>query len=157
MKFLIITCCITLVCSVGCNSHPKPQKLMPLPAPPPSYPPAKPMAIDESLRASAKREILAGLKSSDPIVRANSIEAAQNGLGADAAQQIMAALDDPEPVVCFAAAMACGRLHLSDAQPKLLALVDSQNANIRVAVRYALHRLGDTHYSHELETLAADP
>ena len=38
----------------------------------------------------------------------------------------------------------------------LLAMAEDHSENVRVAVRFALHRLGDTHLSHDLERMAAD-
>src|SRR5438067_2815699 len=100
IKLAITGLCLVLAWSMpGCNSRPKPQKLVRAPAPPPSYPPARPMLLDDSLRDLAKRQILTAIESTDPIVRANAVEAAQDGLGAGAREQILAALDDSEPVV----------------------------------------------------------
>src|SRR5439155_5481614 len=113
MKLTITSLCLVLICSMsGCNSHPTPQKILPAPAPPPSYPPARPMPLDNSLRESAKREIYVALQSSSPELRTNGVEAAEYGLGVDAAEQIVSALDDPHFAVRFAASIASGRLRL---------------------------------------------
>ena len=94
---------------------------------------------------------------SDPVLRANAIEAMQDTLGNDAADSIIKALDDPEPLVRFAAAMATGRLRLKQADERLVALADEPDVNCKVAARFALHRLGDTHRSHDFETYARYP
>jgi len=71
--------------------------------------------------------------------------------------EILAGLSDKEPVVRFAAALAAGEMKLTAARTLLLALADDHSENVRIAVRFALHRLGDTHLSHDLENLARDP
>src|SRR5438445_8562012 len=131
MKSLNI-CWIAIACIlVGCNSHPT-QKLMPEPSPPPSYPPRQDVPIDQSLHESAKREVLAALRSNDALERANAVEAAQDGLAAEGAPQIIAALDDPASAVRFSAAMATGRLQLADARAKLLTLAEDKDPSVRV-------------------------
>src|SRR5437868_3371693 len=122
MRWIVSLCVICMLIANGCNPKPKEIKIVPPPAPPPSYPATQAMALDASLRESAAREVLGATRSNNPIERANAIEAVQDGLGAAGAQQIMAALDDPQPVVRFSATMACGKLRLADAQPKLLSM-----------------------------------
>jgi HEAT repeat protein len=142
----------------GCNSQPTPRKLTREPEPPPKYPARQDVPIDQAARVAATREIETALKSSDPVMRANAVEAVQDCFGAEQGRDhILAALNDPDPLVRFAASMAAGTLRIRDAKPRLLALADDKDPSVRIGVRFALHRLGDTHLSHDLETLAGDP
>ena len=52
--------------------------------------------------------------------------------------------------------MTAGGLKLEAAHQPLLAMANDPDSNVRVAVRYALHRLGDTTLSHDLEKYARD-
>jgi HEAT repeat protein len=157
MKLRTALLVLLVLLVAGCKSGSQGQKIVKDPAPPPKYPPKQPMAIDQSARAQAKREVMAALQSKDPVVRANGVEAIQDGLGVEGKPEILAALNDPDPLVRFAACMACGSLRISDARPRLLVLANDNDASVRVGVRYALHRIGDTHLSHDLEKLAANP
>ncbi len=127
------------------------------PAPkPPSYPPPAAVAIDTSLRDLARQQILTSFKSSDVVMRCQAVEAAQNGLGLEAAGLILEALDDPAGLVRFAGAMAAGTMQLKSARPKLLEIANDRDPNVQVAVRYALHKMGDTSLSRDLETFSID-
>jgi HEAT repeat protein len=53
--------------------------------------------------------------------------------------------------------MATGELQITAAKPQLLEMVDDKSRNVQVAVRFALHRLGDTTYSHDLESTSRSP
>ncbi len=52
--------------------------------------------------------------------------------------------------------LAAGELKLAQTHAHLLAMAEDRSENVRVAVRFALHRLGDTHLSHDLEHMAQD-
>jgi len=128
------------------------------PAPkPPQVPVAKATTLDESLRDAARQQILSSFRSNDTIMRCQAIEAAQNGMGPEAAGLVITALDDSAELVRFAGSMAAGTLRLEMARPKLAAMADDTDPNVRVAVRYALHRLGDTSRSHDLEQYSVSP
>ncbi len=117
-----------------------------------------PTSIDPSLRGKAKVEINEALSSGDEVFRANAVEAAQTGMGSDAAPVILNAMNDPAWVTRFAATMAAGKLKLVSAMPRLLELASNDSdTNVKVAARYALHRLGDTTRSHDLELFSRDP
>lgn len=137
------------------ESQVKALKELPPPPAPPAVPPKTAAPVDAALRERAKNEIINLARSNDPVIRANAIEAAQNGLGAtEAAPIVLAGLKDDKPVVRFAAAMAAGSLRLEPARPLLLGLADDADDMVRVGVRFALHKLGDYRRSHELEGLA---
>ena len=80
----------------------------------------------------------------------------RNTGGAGNAREILAALSDPAPEVRYAACLAVGELQLKDAHDTLLGLADDKDAAVRVAARFALHRIGDFRHSHELEQLSRD-
>lgn len=124
-----------------------------LPPAPPKY---QPTPIDPALRRSAEAEVARNFASKDAFVRANAVEATQRTLGIEGAPRLFAALTDPSPVVRFAGAMAVGTLKLPDAKDRLLTMVDDTDKSVQVAVRYALHRLGDTRLSHDFEIFAKD-
>ena len=158
MKKLISLAMIFL--AIGCVSGApkgKPTYMPAAEAPAPPPPPKQRVSIDPVLRDSAREMLTITSHDSDPVLRANAIEAMQDTLGNDAADNIVKALDDPEPLVRFAAAMAAGRLRLKQADERLVALADEPDVNCKVAARFALHRLGDTHRSHDFETYARYP
>lgn len=133
-------------------------KVMPAPPKPPEAPPAVATALDPALRARAKAEIVAAARSNDTVTRANAMEAAQNALGAaEGAPIVLGGLNDDKPLVRFAAAMAAGSLQLDTARPRLLELAADPDDSVKVAVRFALHKLGDYRLSHDLERYAVAP
>jgi HEAT repeat protein len=130
------------------------------PAPPPAVPPApRPQAkpLDVSLRDAARALILAQCSAADPFMRCNAIEAISEVDPADAAGPIANGLNDLDSPVRFAAALAAGQIQLRSVYPRLLAMANDPDLRVQVAVRFALHRLGDTHLSHDLEKLAGNP
>src|SRR2546421_4101825 len=50
--------------------------------------------------------------------------------------------------------MAAGERQLAEARQGLLGMVDDPDRNVDIAVRFALHKLGITDYSHDLEDMA---
>lgn len=125
-------------------------------ATPPSYPEAQAVPLDAGLSAAARKELADGFSSSDYNLRVHAIEAARLADAHEHASDIIRCLSDPQPYVRFAAAIAAGELRLADAHEPLVAMAEDSSENVRVAVRFALHRLGDTHLSHELEKMARD-
>jgi HEAT repeat protein len=113
--------------------------------------------IDPSLQAAARGEIGAELTSSNVLLRMHAIEAAQNGLGARDPSIYLNGLKDQAAQVRFASAMSIGQLQIAQAKDALLQMVNDPNTQVRIAVRYALHRLGDKTYTKDLETTARDP
>ncbi|HZK82375.1 MAG TPA: HEAT repeat domain-containing protein [Humisphaera sp.] len=125
-------------------------------AQPPAPPPRQNVALDPELRAAADRELSESLKSADPILRVHALEGIRDSNSTTHQDEILKALHDPQPVVRFAAALTAGELKIAAAHDPLLAIAMDHSENVRVAVRFALHRLGDYRYSHELEHLATD-
>jgi HEAT repeat protein len=121
------------------------------------YPVARPTPIDQKLRDAANHELSVALLASDPLTRVHALEGIGDTDGISHRAEIINALRDPDAHVRFAAALAAGELKLPEAHDQLVAMAEEESVNVHVAVRYALHRLGDTHLSHELERLAADP
>src|SRR5205814_1090173 len=56
-----------------------------------------------------------------------------------------------------AATVAAGELRLAQAKPALLVLSDDSDSSVRIAAKFALHRLGDTRQSRDLERSSIDP
>ncbi|MGH7214565.1 MAG: HEAT repeat domain-containing protein, partial [Tepidisphaeraceae bacterium] len=56
----------------------------------------------------------------------------------------------------FASAMSAGDLRLAEAKPRLLKMLDDASPHVRIGVRYALHKLGDTRFTRDLEKTAVD-
>ncbi|HEX4797082.1 MAG TPA: HEAT repeat domain-containing protein [Humisphaera sp.] len=120
----------------------------------PASPQPHAVALDEGLSAAAKTMLADALVSPDTEVRVHAIEAIRLTDPQEHNADILRALRDPQPQVRFAGALASGDLRLQEARPILLQMADDSSENVRVAVRYALHRLGDTHLSHDLEVMA---
>ncbi|MGA2231964.1 MAG: HEAT repeat domain-containing protein [Tepidisphaeraceae bacterium] len=142
----------------GCSPEKKNYyNMVPLPPNAPAVPPAKATAIDEGLRDSALAELLTEVDSNDPTLRSNALEALQQTSPPDAVAPALKGLSDPDPGVRFAACMVVGELKLAQAHDGLLRMHDDKDIpEVEVAVRFALHRLGDTRYSHDLEAYSRD-
>jgi len=157
----MLRACLTLIAStvmLGCQPAPRPAGGQ-LPAPskaPPAVPSVQVMPVSSELKASAMNELQTALGSPDRFVRAHAIETAAGSVGPPAFRDIIRGLTDPAPVARFASAMACGDLKLKAAREPLLRLLNDPDTDVRVAVRYALHRLGDTRFSRFLEKSAVD-
>jgi HEAT repeat protein len=151
-------CVMTLALS-GCFSgghRSTAGKVMDLPKPPPAYPKSHPMAINPQWQAEARNVLDAATRSDQPFVRAHAIEAVADAKDQAQYGLVLAGLKDRAPAVQFAALMAAGDLQLAPAHEDAIELAGSANRHVRVAAIYALHRLGDTHLSHELEKLSGD-
>jgi len=132
-----------------------------LSTPPPEAPPVPPAAatpLHPDLRALARQVLLAEVGADNGTLRSNAIEALGDADPADAIGPTLDGLSDPDPDVRFAACMVVGQLHITRAYERLLHMHDSdESAVVQIAVRYALHKLGDTRFSHDLEKFAASP
>jgi HEAT repeat protein len=153
-----------LVASIGCggsggrasaSNRAKPYKDPPPPKQIPAAPPKQAVALDQSLATTARQEVSDALRSSDPLLRTQAIEALRNTTGPEATREVMHSLDDTATSVAFAAAMLAGEMKISDALPKLRVMADDPDPRLRVAALFALHKMGDTRRSQELVRLAA--
>jgi HEAT repeat protein len=157
-----VACLGALLLLTGCpgtgnNSIDPMAKEIRAPKPPPAVPKPINEPINPELRSRAKLVIDEMLASNDPILRANAIEAIQNTIGPEGAESIKRGLNDQQAVVRFAAAMACGTLQLPDTHDTLWEMANADDdPGVRVAARFALHRLGDKRLSHDLEKTAID-
>ncbi len=142
-------------CATGRGRAPG-QKVMDLPSPPPKYPAPQKVAINPQWQAAARVVLEAAATSDQPFVRAHAIEAVADARDQAQYPLVLQGLKDRDPAVQFAALMAAGDLQLAPAHEAALDLAGSTNRHVRVAAIYALHRLGDTHLSHELEKLSRD-
>lgn len=122
------------------------------PAEAPAPPERKDIAIDEALQKRAMKELLlqAG-PSNSAILRAHAIEALKDLNLREGEAIILDGLSDRQGLVRFAAAMAAGENHLSQAKPILLTMLEDPSTPVQIAVRFALHKLGDYSHSHDLE------
>lgn len=115
--------------------------------------------IDANAQQQAQNQILLAFNSSDPVIKAQALEAMSRTRDPSAADRALRALADRNWLVRFAGAMCAGDLRLKSTYKALAALAEDSDANVRVAVRYALHQLGDKSLSKDLEPLSqnADP
>ncbi len=151
--------CASLALMPGCGARRTPNVVRQyrLPPPPPAVPNRRNVRLDPALAAAARQEIIKAYSSKDPIVRAHAIEAMQTTVPAEMTAQITAGMSDPNPVLRFSAAMAVGLLELNEAKPTLLKLAEDSDASVRVGAKFALHRLGDSRFSHDFEYTWKDP
>ena len=122
--------------------------------PPPGFPAPREVAVDAKLVADARAELQRQFKAGQPFDRAHAIEAMRYAMGADGVGPIATALDDPAAAVRFAAAMAAGELKLDPLRPRLKARLSDPDPRVQVAVRFALHRLGDFSHTRDLAAFA---
>ena len=112
----------------------------------------------------ARTALLRAAEASDPVTRANAMEALSQTLGARAGQVYHKALADQAPAVRFAAAMAAGETLYEPAKPALVAMAQTRQESPRAepdkrvlcAVIFALHRMGETRFTSELGSLLSD-
>jgi HEAT repeat protein len=162
MRLYFSTITLVLIAlTVGCNPDGDKDQHKPFKDPkptvqPPTPPPRENVPLDPDLRSAADRELSAALRSDDPILRVHALEGIRDGNSKNHTSEILKALADTQAVVRFAAALAAGELRIAEAHKPLLALIEDRSENVRVAVRFALHRLGDRRYSHDLEHIAGD-
>jgi HEAT repeat protein len=92
------------------------------------------------------------------VLRENAVEAARGIRDPVATQIILRGLNDAQRVVRFRAALGAGEHRLAEARPPLEAMVErnDNDQHLRIACIFALHKLGVTDYSHDLEKTAVD-
>jgi HEAT repeat protein len=133
----------------------------------PKYPKSVPTPIDPALQSLATDEIRSALAAKDQFIRAHALEIIAERQLAGWDTQVVGALNDPSSLVRKAAALTVGQLKIASAAGKLPDLLNREpGADPRLAVQarqervagiFALHQLGITTYSHDLEKLASDP
>lgn len=136
---------------------PKPaKKVLDVPKVPvaPAYSPG---VIDTELQTAARNEIVAAFGASDPVLRAQALEAMSKSRDPDAQDSIAKALADKDGLVRFAGAMAAGDLKLKPLYANLKVLANDADDNVKVAARYALFRLGDASLTQEIAQLGQHP
>lgn len=150
-----------LICSlVGCasdQSKPRAAARAPKPVKMPEVPELLPTPIDESLQQKARAELAAAFESSNPIVKAQALEASVRTNDPELLPRAAAALRDKNSFIRFAGAMAIGDAKIKSLYREVFALRNDNNMDVQVAVRYAMHRLGDKRYSDELAKLTTHP
>lgn len=119
--------------------------------------PQQQVPIDPNVQQQAQNQITLAFNSSDPVIKAQSLEAMSRTNDPAAVDRVARALADRNWIVRFAGAMAAGDLKLRGAYKALASMADDSDANVRVAVRYALHQLGDKSLSKDLEPLSQHP
>lgn len=160
VKYRILPLLVCLVVPVGCGPHtPPPQKLLGPSKLPPTPPPVKSMSIDAALQAQAKAQVLAALGASDPILRAHGLEIVKITKLPEAQDLLSKGLGDSSSLVRKAAALATGELQLKPLHDSVLNNLSGADLPERMADIFALHRLGDTRYSHlyEQTAMSLDP
>jgi HEAT repeat protein len=156
-RILLSLCLIFSMSALAADSSKTAGKVMEPDRPLPPVPRLRNVPIDQKLATEAMELIKSSLTSSDRIIRAHAIEASRQLFREKAKDDILKGLRDAESVVRFTAAMAIGDIQLVSARDELLKLVSDEDPNVRVAIRYALHRVGDTRFSHDLERYSLDP
>src|SRR5438105_795398 len=125
--------------------------------PPPGFPVAQRVGLKPGLQDRAEQELTNALKSSDAERRAHALEGVREAGDRRHADDVVRLLSDPEPVVRFAAAMAAGELGVEAAKPRLEQMASDPDTKVQVAVRFALHKLGDPRLSQDLENTGFGP
>ena len=158
MKFVgrVGSAAMVMAILAGCRTMPPKKPVPPTPASVAPAPALVPTPIDPSLRAAARTELIQESNGMDVFLRCNAIEAISDQLPDDAPGPIFQALQDQAAPVRFAGAMAAGKLKLESAHNVLLAMAPDSDIRVQAAVRYALHRMGDTRYSHDLEKFSVN-
>lgn len=150
---LAVACAALSACSPGAQTSPKPDSTQPVrtggnaSAGTVQSGEPKPINLSNPVAASELRErALAHLtklaKSTNPVVRANAIEAASKA-PTRATDIIRQALSDPNPGVRSVAAVAAGRTKISAVAPQIRPLVDDSSDFVRLSARFALSRLDE--------------
>src|SRR5688572_15120732 len=122
---------------------------------PPPVPPLVNVPVQPALQQQARTEMhRAAQQSTSPLVRAHALELMREAAPEEAPPYVIKGLDDQAAVVRFAAALAAGELKI-DARDRLRQIaLEDPDSSVQIAARFALHRLGDTRLSRELEKTA---
>lgn len=147
---------VGLLCGCHPNGEMNQQKVLGAPPSPPPVPPQRDMPIDSSLQAQAHQELESALRDSDPLIRAHALEVVKNVNLTGAGPILTSALMDRSPLVRKAAALAAGEMQVRVSEDRLIQMLHDPDRAERLAAVFALHRLGDTRYSHRFEATAID-
>ncbi len=163
MKLLLTISTAALVAVAGCSPSQSQGKLNEAKVfkqvtLPPNLPPVA-VPIDEAVQQQAQNEITLAFNASDPVIKAQSLEAMSQTHDPNVADRVQRALADRNWLVRFAGAMCAGDLKLKSVYKPLVAAAYDAEPSVRAGVRYALHQLGDKSLSKDLEALStnADP
>lgn len=157
MKHLLILILALLLPACGPTRPDPVDRQLPAPRQPPEVPPARPEKLDPALQTQARAILAQSLSSNQAFLRANAVESAENTLATQDPSIYLAALKDTAAPVRFAAAIAIGRLQIKAAQDQLVQMVNDKSPQVGIGVRFALHRLGDTRFTKDLENTCKDP
>ncbi len=114
---------------------------------------AKPVAAKPAgaIAPTPMDAIKAGLAYRDnPVVRAEAVEALESLASPETLPWVRSALLDDHAGVRFAACMVLGKVQDSGATSMIRKCLTDKNESVRVAVIYALHRLGQTEFTERL-------
>ena len=152
---LALLLCVALMGCAGGGGGTGRKGVRSAPKVPPPVPPRANVPLDPGLQQQAKAELhRAAQQSTQPLIRAHALELMREVEPDEATQVVSRGLEDEAAVVRFAAAMAAGELRI-DARDQLRQLaLEDPDTSVQIAARFALHRLGDTSLSHDLERTA---
>ncbi|HEX8914283.1 MAG TPA: HEAT repeat domain-containing protein [Humisphaera sp.] len=160
--FIVVALLLAGLFASGCHGGGPGQKQTYSPGPP-QGPPKMPeqelnpmVPVDAALVAAARQELSANLRHEKPFVAANAVEGLRYATDPEAEAAIVARHDDDAQAVRYAAAMVAGDLKLRSAMPRLVAHLDDRDRKVQVAVRYAMHKLGDFRHTAELADYLKD-
>ncbi len=154
--WIMLTLCLALAGCAGGGGQQRTLKSMRPPKTPPSVPDRVDVAVNPDLQAQARTELnRAASQSTSPLIRAHAIELMRDASPVEAIPHVLRGLNASEPVIRFATALAAGELRIADAHARLRELAaEDPDPSIQIAARFALHRLGDTSLSRDLEKTA---
>lgn len=156
--YLMLAFLLLIAGCAGRPDQPMGKKVLDPPAQVPAPPAMKAVPLDQDLVSKASNVIFDAARNDDAFLRANAIETLREMPGDEASHAVLNALSDPQPAVRFAACVASGERHLAAAKEPLLRMVHGDDdPSVRVSAIFALHMLGDTRFSHELEKTAQSP
>ncbi|MEK6645017.1 MAG: HEAT repeat domain-containing protein [Planctomycetota bacterium] len=115
----------------------------------------RPLSTDgqRQIRGEALMFLKEAVKSDDPTLRIQALEALQTVAAADGIPYIMDNIDNGYAGVSFAALMSAGAIQEKRCLEKTRIRAEDSDPHVRIAAIYALHRLGDTKRTSELGEL----
>jgi HEAT repeat protein len=151
----------------GCHGLHSSSNMPGAPKSPPPFPKPQIVSVDKTLLSTARHEVAVALLSKDEVLRAHALETLKDVHLPDTDRRVVIALSDSSPLVRKAAAFAAGEMKVAEALDHLAPLVNAPELassqdeiyveQARIAAIFALFRLGDATYAHDLEQTAMDP